>query len=112
LAISTPTGLLRVQEVMRAVQAAVYRFEGSINKFLMDGASAYHFVEIQSNLPASSRLQICDFFWSDKGSTLIAVFGLPPLAHEDDVRQYSYFRLKNTLHSILIRLRDILSSFN
>jgi hypothetical protein len=38
------------------VQLAVYQYEGSINKFLMD----------------------------DKGSTLLAVFGLPPLSHEDD----------------------------
>ena len=37
-------------------QMAVYQYEGSINKFLMD----------------------------DKGSTLLAVFGLPPLSHEDD----------------------------
>jgi hypothetical protein len=35
---------------------AIYQYEGSINKFLMD----------------------------DKGSTLLAVFGLPPLSHEDD----------------------------
>ncbi len=56
LAISTPRGLKRCNDVMRAVQTAFDRFEGSINKFLMD----------------------------DKGSTLIAVFGLPPLAHEDD----------------------------
>ena len=34
----------------------MYEYEGSVNKFLMD----------------------------DKGSTLIAVFGLPPLSHEDD----------------------------
>ncbi len=39
-----------------APQMAVYQYEGSINKFLMD----------------------------DKGSTLLAVFGLPPLSHEDD----------------------------
>ena len=45
-----------VQAVLQAVQYAVYQYEGSLNKFLMD----------------------------DKGSTLIAVFGLPPLAHEDD----------------------------
>ena len=56
LAISTPRGLQRCNDVMQAVQTAIYRFEGSINKFLMD----------------------------DKGSTLIAVYGLPPLAHEDD----------------------------
>ena len=35
---------------------AIYDYEGTINKFLVD----------------------------DKGSTLIAVFGLPPLAHEND----------------------------
>ena len=45
-----------IHEVLSAVQTAVYKYEGSLNKFLMD----------------------------DKGSTLIAVFGLPPLAHEDD----------------------------
>lgn len=45
-----------VQTILEVVQQAVYRFEGSLNKFLMD----------------------------DKGSTLLAVFGLPPLAHEDD----------------------------
>jgi class 3 adenylate cyclase len=45
-----------VHKVLSAVQVAVYQNEGSVNKFLMD----------------------------DKGSTLVAVFGLPPLAHEDD----------------------------
>lgn len=48
--------LQRINTVLRAVQEAVYKYEGSLNKFLMD----------------------------DKGSTLIAVFGLPPLAHQDD----------------------------
>ena len=37
--------------MLKEVQKCVYRFEGSLNKFLMD----------------------------DKGSTLIAAFGLPPL---------------------------------
>lgn len=46
----------KVHDVLHAVQTAVYRYEGSINKFLMD----------------------------DKGSTLIACFGLPPVSHEDD----------------------------
>lgn len=46
----------RAHSVLVAVQQAVYKYEGSINKFLMD----------------------------DKGSTLIAVFGLPPLAHNND----------------------------
>lgn len=45
-----------VQTILEVVQQSVYRYEGSLNKFLMD----------------------------DKGSTLLAVFGLPPLAHEDD----------------------------
>lgn len=43
-------------QVMVAVQESVYEYEGSINKFLMD----------------------------DKGSTLVAVYGLPPVGHADD----------------------------
>ena len=39
-----------------ATKRSVFQFEGTINKFLVD----------------------------DKGSTLIAVFGLPPFAHEND----------------------------
>mmetsp|Transcript_2621 Transcript_2621/g.4960 ORF Transcript_2621/g.4960 Transcript_2621/m.4960 type:complete len:1284 (-) Transcript_2621:84-3935(-) len=54
--LSTPGPIKRIHAVLRDVQNAVYKYEGSLNKFLMD----------------------------DKGSTLIAVFGLPPLAHEDD----------------------------
>lgn len=46
----------RVHEVVASVQTSVYRYEGSLNKFLFD----------------------------DKGSTLLAAFGLPPLAHVDD----------------------------
>ena len=45
-----------VQDVFVALQRSVFQFEGTINKFLVD----------------------------DKGSTLIAVFGLPPFAHEND----------------------------
>jgi hypothetical protein len=45
-----------VHEVLCDVQRSVYQYEGAINKFLMD----------------------------DKGSTLIACFGLPPGAHEDN----------------------------
>jgi class 3 adenylate cyclase len=48
--------MAQVHNVLVAVQKAVYQYEGSINKFLMD----------------------------DKGSTLIACFGIPPLPHEDD----------------------------
>ncbi|GAB5365332.1 hypothetical protein AAMO2058_001048700 [Amorphochlora amoebiformis] len=54
--LSTKTDLDWVHRILSTVQMVVYKYEGSINKFLMD----------------------------DKGSTLIAVFGLPPLAHEDD----------------------------
>src|SRR4029453_17843405 len=44
------------QEVMVALQGALYRYEGSINKLSVD----------------------------EKGTTLVAALGLPPLAHEDD----------------------------
>ncbi len=46
----------RAQEVMRALQHAVDRFEGSINKLSVD----------------------------EKGVSLLAAFGLPPRSHEDD----------------------------
>jgi class 3 adenylate cyclase len=49
-------GVDRLHEYFSAVQRAVLDYEGSINKFLMD----------------------------DKGSTVIAVFGLPPISHEND----------------------------
>ena len=48
--------MTQVHEVLMTVQKSVYQYEGSINKFLMD----------------------------DKGSTLIACFGLPPVSHDDD----------------------------
>lgn len=48
--------LSRIQTVIAQIQTAIYSYEGSLNKFLLD----------------------------DKGSTLIAVFGLPPVAHEND----------------------------
>src|SRR5690606_39060605 len=54
--VQTNEDLNRLQDIIKTVQWASYQFEGSLNKFLMD----------------------------DKGSTLIAVFGLRPLAHEDD----------------------------
>ena len=44
------------QRVMQALQQACYQFEGSINKLSVD----------------------------DKGVSLLAAFGLPPLSHEDD----------------------------
>lgn len=48
--------MVQVHEVLVETQKAVYQYEGSINKFLVD----------------------------DKGSTLVACFGLPPVSHDDD----------------------------
>lgn len=49
-------GIIKIQTIMVAVQKQIYRLKGSLNKLVMD----------------------------DKGSTLIVIFGLPPLAHDDD----------------------------
>lgn len=46
-------GLVLIQKVIERVQKCIYMHEGSLNKLLMD----------------------------DKGSTLIVVFGLPPMTH-------------------------------
>lgn len=46
----------RVQEVFRAIQGCLYRYEGSLNKLSVD----------------------------EKGVSILGAFGLPPLAHEDD----------------------------
>jgi class 3 adenylate cyclase len=51
-----PRNLIQLQQVYAAVQEEIYALEGTINKFIMD----------------------------DKGSTVIAAFGLPPLAHDND----------------------------
>jgi class 3 adenylate cyclase/tetratricopeptide (TPR) repeat protein len=50
------TPLARCQEVMQALQTELYHYEGSVNKLSVD----------------------------EKGVTLVAALGLPPLAHEDD----------------------------
>ncbi|CAD8109893.1 unnamed protein product [Paramecium primaurelia] len=52
----TSNGLNHIQQVIETVQKSIYAFQGSLNKILMD----------------------------DKGSTLIVVFGLPPMAKQDD----------------------------
>jgi class 3 adenylate cyclase/tetratricopeptide (TPR) repeat protein len=49
-------GLDDAEQVMQALQGALYRYEGSINKLSVD----------------------------EKGTSLVAALGLPPLAHEDD----------------------------
>lgn len=52
-----PRGSLeQVQQAVQAMQKAVYQYEGTIRQLIVD----------------------------DKGSVLIAAFGLPPFAHEDD----------------------------
>jgi hypothetical protein len=73
-AAETADGLKRTQEVIKIVQQCVYQGEGSLNKLLMD----------------------------DKGSTLIVVFGLPPMGHQDDpVRGVlTAFRLRAELKKI------------
>jgi class 3 adenylate cyclase/tetratricopeptide (TPR) repeat protein len=48
--------LEQAQQLVGAVQEALYEYEGSVNKLGVD----------------------------DKGATLLAAFGLPPVAHEDD----------------------------
>lgn len=50
------TPLADAQRIMRALQASLYRYEGSVNKLSVD----------------------------DKGVTMVAALGLAPLAHEDD----------------------------
>lgn len=53
---SAETSLPAVQVIMLIMQECVYRYEGSINRFGVD----------------------------EKGAILLAAFGLPPLAHDDD----------------------------
>ena len=49
-------GMNKIQKIVTTIQKTVYKMEGSLNKLVMD----------------------------DKGSTLICIWGLPPMAHEDD----------------------------
>jgi class 3 adenylate cyclase len=51
-----PRTLRQANDLVRAVQATLYEYEGSLNKLSVD----------------------------DKGTTVVAAFGLPPVAHEDD----------------------------
>ncbi|MEA3208312.1 MAG: hypothetical protein QOE70_1369 [Chthoniobacter sp.] len=62
------------QSVMTAMQSAIYRYEGSVNQLGAD----------------------------DKGITLVAALGLPPLAHEDDA-----FRGIQAAQTIQARLREL-----
>jgi class 3 adenylate cyclase len=59
------TTVPEAQAVMRAMQSSLYRYEGSINKFNVD----------------------------DKGITLVAAMGLPPLSHKDDAARAVHIAL-------------------
>lgn len=56
---SSETGSEALHQLVRTVQAAIYRYEGSLVQVTVD----------------------------DKGTIIIALFGAPPLAHEDDARR-------------------------
>lgn len=53
---TAPDALAQAQAVMRALQAALYQHEGSVNQFIVD----------------------------DKGTVLVAALGLPPLTHTNE----------------------------
>eukprot|EP01083_Nonionella_stella_P082342 227281_1 len=48
-----------IHDSIRSLQTTIYKYQGSLNKFLVD----------------------------DKGSTVMAVFGLPPVAHKNDAER-------------------------
>ncbi|GBG26248.1 cAMP-specific 3',5'-cyclic phosphodiesterase [Hondaea fermentalgiana] len=64
-----------LHEAMRIVQTAAYKYEGALNKFIVD----------------------------DKGATIIVLFGLPPYSHENDAKRavssslHSISRLRENL---------------
>lgn len=64
----------KIQKIVTTVQQQVYRMEGSLNKLVMD----------------------------DKGSTLICIWGLCPLAHTDDAQRaiLTAFNLRRALGKI------------
>eukprot|EP00736_Rhodelphis_marinus_P007030 Rmarinus@m.8305 len=71
---SDPQAMEDAQKALRVVQEALYFYEGSLNKFLMD----------------------------DKGSTVVASFGIPPCAHEDDAARaiFAGMRIRTELLGI------------
>ncbi len=77
----------QVNSVLRGVQNAVYQYEGAINKVRV----GWLLRRLRWTLRTHVAMQPCarpprrpQFLLDDKGSTLIACFGLPPNAHEDD----------------------------
>lgn len=69
--------LEQAQMVMQRLQKALYHYEGSVNKLSVD----------------------------DKGVTLVAALGLPPLAHEDDATRATLVALEiqNALQALGVR---------
>ncbi|MCB9136082.1 MAG: AAA family ATPase [Anaerolineales bacterium] len=75
--LSADSSLEQGQQIMKTLQEVIYYYEGSINKLNVD----------------------------DKGVTLLAVQGLPPLSHEDDAVRgvQTALELKNRLDKLNLR---------
>eukprot|EP01084_Bolivina_argentea_P253487 425801_1 len=63
-----------LQQILEVIQCAIYRYEGSLNKLM----------------------------YSDKGATVVAVFGLPPVCNFDDAARglYAAFQIERVLKSL------------
>ena len=63
-----------LQQILETMQVALYRYEGSLNKFMYD----------------------------DKGATAVAVFGLPPICNFDDAARgvYAALQIERVLKSL------------
>lgn len=75
--LSANTSLEQAQQIMKTLQEVIYYYEGSVNKLNVD----------------------------DKGVTLLAVLGLPPLSHEDDAVRgvQTALELKTRLDAVGLR---------
>jgi len=65
------------QSVIKTILSAVYSYEGSLNKFLLD----------------------------DKGATVVSCFGLPPIAHQQDPTRGVLASLQMHLHLAKIKIK-------
>jgi class 3 adenylate cyclase len=74
----TDEELAKVQTMVSTIQECIYQYEGSLNKFLVD----------------------------DKGSTMIGIFGLPPLAHENDPARclYAALQIKERMNAMGMKI--------
>jgi len=75
------TWMHKMNKILQTVQRAVYKYEGSLNKFLFD----------------------------DKGLTILAIFGLPPLCHIDDPQRavmsaISIFEDVRKIHQVEVQI--------